>query len=523
MKNIGSGNRPRQVTERSPAFHAQIRASAGSRGHGHGGGSGQSGGGPPNTSPWATLDGSANAPAGTPQYPALLSGYAARPPWKAAGVDYHVGIDRSLYPTDAALKDPATITNPGFALVGSNWTITSPMTIDGYDFSLYIWGVNIATAGVTTFTNCKFGSASAHNPTATQNLMQLSAPGGDLTVSKCDIDGGSPNNLTTGAININGHGTVTVTYNWIKNQISGSLLVVPNGNCTIVYKYNLLDKNCNWPPQHLNDLEFVGANQTHQTTVEFNTVYQEPNVAGGELFQFYIQTNGTGTQLDPNCSYNTMIASLTSSIATARQNNHAYKIGDMVTVAASAAAYYAFAPPLWSSGATYAAGDGIIVWNMTTGADWYLCTVGGTVTGGATPPAGYAATGPGALFVDGTATFMGKNSTDTVNSAGADPGLAAVGVDGLIRDGSVTWKGRTQSVSAMLHGTQDATAAFNTAISGNAVCSSNYMDTRGCLQSSGNPIAFYSNTSGHSFFGWSVTGNIDMTNGNTINLDNTET
>ena len=41
--------------------------------------------------PTATLgDGSANAPAGTPQLPNLLNGYAVRPPWEVAGVDYAV-------------------------------------------------------------------------------------------------------------------------------------------------------------------------------------------------------------------------------------------------------------------------------------------------------------------------------------------------------------------------------------------------------------------------------------------------
>ena len=46
-------------------------------------------------------DGSANAPAGAPQLPSLLNGYAVRPPWEVAGVDYAVGV-----PTGTTLKDP---------------------------------------------------------------------------------------------------------------------------------------------------------------------------------------------------------------------------------------------------------------------------------------------------------------------------------------------------------------------------------------------------------------------------------
>ena len=44
-------------------------------------------------------DGSANAPAGTPQLPTLLNGYAVRPSWNVAGVDYYVGV-----PTGTVLK-----------------------------------------------------------------------------------------------------------------------------------------------------------------------------------------------------------------------------------------------------------------------------------------------------------------------------------------------------------------------------------------------------------------------------------
>jgi hypothetical protein len=35
----------------------------------------------------------ANAPAGSPQVPNLLTGYAVRPPWEVAGADYAVGIN----------------------------------------------------------------------------------------------------------------------------------------------------------------------------------------------------------------------------------------------------------------------------------------------------------------------------------------------------------------------------------------------------------------------------------------------
>ncbi len=89
-------------------------------------------------------DGSTGAPAGTPQFPNLFTtnaapgSYATRPPWKVAGVDYHVGIDRNTYPTNASLKDPSSATLPsGVTRTGTVMTISgNNVLLDGFDFSL---------------------------------------------------------------------------------------------------------------------------------------------------------------------------------------------------------------------------------------------------------------------------------------------------------------------------------------------------------------------------------------------------
>ena len=132
------------------------------------------------TPPPSTEDGSANAPAGTPQYPALLSGYASRPPWKVAGVDYTVGIDRGLYPTDANLRDPLPSGSLAAALVALGCTHANNImtiggnrsgaaadntVIEGYDFSLH-GGIEVKIAAAPPATwgspkgviirNCKF-------------------------------------------------------------------------------------------------------------------------------------------------------------------------------------------------------------------------------------------------------------------------------------------------------------------------------------------------------------------------------
>ena len=102
-----------------------------------------------NVDPTVTLgDGSANAPAGTPQFPNLLSGYAVRPPWYVAGVDYAVGPHPGV-----ALKDPTTINMAGVVLDSTHrWVMITRdgITLNGYDFTLSGgWTLVIEAADVT--------------------------------------------------------------------------------------------------------------------------------------------------------------------------------------------------------------------------------------------------------------------------------------------------------------------------------------------------------------------------------------
>src|SRR6476661_10187324 len=79
-------------------------------------------------------DGSANAPSGASQFSTLLNGYAARPAWNVAGVDYAVG-----YAAGTVLKDPMTAALPAgvtrdaanhtFLITGNN------VVLSGWDFS----------------------------------------------------------------------------------------------------------------------------------------------------------------------------------------------------------------------------------------------------------------------------------------------------------------------------------------------------------------------------------------------------
>lgn len=59
-------------------------------------------------------DGASGAPAGAPQFPTLLSGYAVRPPWKVAGIDYAVGLKSncSVNTSTSFITNTGTQANP---------------------------------------------------------------------------------------------------------------------------------------------------------------------------------------------------------------------------------------------------------------------------------------------------------------------------------------------------------------------------------------------------------------------------
>ena len=105
--------------------------------------------------PTAALgDGSANAPAGSPQVPTLLNGYTVRPPWMVAGVDYAVGV-----PSGTALQNPLTINTPGVSADTARHLIRvegNNITLSGYDFTG--WTVYVTSGSQnTTIQNSYFG------------------------------------------------------------------------------------------------------------------------------------------------------------------------------------------------------------------------------------------------------------------------------------------------------------------------------------------------------------------------------
>ncbi len=169
-------------------------------------------------------DGSANAPAGTPQLSTLLSGYAVRPSWNVAGIDYYVGV-----PAGTVLKNPATISMAGVSVNTTSDIVTitgNNVTLNGYDFSLNGgWQVDIEGAN-DTIENSNFQVG-----TNRQQPINILSNASNATIVNNTINGAGLLNsyIGYGLIESNGTGTTTIEYNSILNAYSEDIVI---GNAT---------------------------------------------------------------------------------------------------------------------------------------------------------------------------------------------------------------------------------------------------------------------------------------------------
>src|SRR4051812_26172243 len=106
----------------------------------------------------------------------LLSGYAARPGWDVAGVDYAVGI-----PTGAVLKDPASISMAGVSVDANAHAVHvtgNNVTLSGYDFSGGGgWTVYVDSGTNITIQNSNFLVGANH-----QDPILVSAPASNVSI-----------------------------------------------------------------------------------------------------------------------------------------------------------------------------------------------------------------------------------------------------------------------------------------------------------------------------------------------------
>ncbi len=272
----------------------------------------------------AFSDGKQKAPVAPVQYPNLLAGYALRPAWTVAGVDYAVGV-----PAGTVLKDPATISMAGVTLnaAGHQVIVTGDnVVLNGYDFSLNGgWSVRINGAANTRIVNSRFieTAAQADAPISTDTAAT------NLYVGYTTIDGGgtaaNPNDGSL--ISMSGRGLIT-EYCWLKNAPSnifnfGFGGAGAGGEAKI--RFNLVEDSGRRGGGGGNYLIINSGSYSHFQVV-FNTSYQTPG-----------QTGAQGWNVDA-----------TAGVQTAEIGNNV-----MITTAAGAASYLTSVGPNTGAGVVH--------------------------------------------------------------------------------------------------------------------------------------------------------------------------
>ena len=248
-------------------------------------------------------DGSANAPAGTPQLPSLLNGYAVRPSWNVAGVDYYVGV-----PTGTVLLNPDTINMAGVTVDTSTDTVTitgNNITLSGYNFSLNGgWQVYVA-GNNDTIENCNFAVGS--NQQAAISIGVNGQTASNTTIEYNTINGNGISSGGVGLIECSGIGTTTIEYNSITNAYNEAIVL---GNTTssaanYVVQYNLIENTGEGSPQgaHGDWIQiFNTPGDTSSVAINYNTFVQ--NAAGdatqGLSLQSAAITQGPVLQRNPS-------------------------------------------------------------------------------------------------------------------------------------------------------------------------------------------------------------------------------
>jgi hypothetical protein len=185
-------------------------------------------------------DGLNGAPAGTPSRPTLLDSYVKKPTWNVPSVHYNVGVDRALYPTDAALKAAATATLPsGCTRNAGAKTINitgSDVLFDGWTFTGG-WQLNVNGGSNNLVRNCHFQAT-------TVTPLTIGNGATNTTVKNCNITGtGGTAQMMVGC---NGLGTNLIQYcnldmGWGQNFVFASQV----GGENLVFQYNVIS-NAGW-------------------------------------------------------------------------------------------------------------------------------------------------------------------------------------------------------------------------------------------------------------------------------------
>jgi hypothetical protein len=242
--------------------------------------------------PTVTLgDGSANAPAGAPELPNILNGYAVRPPWEVAGVDYAVGI-----PSGTTLSSPTTINIPGVSVNSTNHHVTvtgNNVTLSGIDFSLN-GGWQLILNGVTgtTIQNCNFAIGANAQPMINGDIAGTN----NTTITNSVFNGnGRTDNFNNGDVNIQGN--VTATYNLVENAPADLWDQGGTGSTVqdLTLKYNVFSNSGQLANTHPDWLQLGGG--TYTVDVEYNTYYQTAATSGPGTQGIFADTGNNGASV----------------------------------------------------------------------------------------------------------------------------------------------------------------------------------------------------------------------------------
>ncbi len=235
---------------------------------------------PPSTTTTTTttagyVDGSANAPAGTPQLPNLFSGYATRPPWEVAGVNYAVGV-----PAGMTLKDPLSLTSMAGVSVNTTTHLIeitgNNVTLNGYDFSMEGgWGIYVQ-GNNAVIQNCNFVAGSAIG-NSQYYFISTSSTVNNLTIEDSTFNGnGQQYQNFSGLVSFSGSGTFTVQYNYMENSPQHFVEMNNSGTATLIDQYNVFMNGAFYSGSgstpHENMTQFTGAGATNNSVIQFNTM-----------------------------------------------------------------------------------------------------------------------------------------------------------------------------------------------------------------------------------------------------------
>jgi hypothetical protein len=201
---------------------------------------------------WWGDDGSADAPAGTPQHPDYFTSlfrisFPYRPPWKVAGVDYRVGPRINTFMDHAVwfATNPTGVTHRDGGYYFDN---SSGLIVQGVDFTgdsgagveAFVW--THSTCSNITFRDCKFRQIANTSWVTSLHL----ANSGYARIEYCEVNGnGYVAKPPFGATDVWFEGVsarVDMTFCWIYNAWSQNIAFSGADNSSLYVKYCLIEE-----------------------------------------------------------------------------------------------------------------------------------------------------------------------------------------------------------------------------------------------------------------------------------------